>query len=290
MKKVICFLLMFSILGMQLEGASSSGLSTMDRTVEASSLSAGGILGFVDPYWILKEPLWQEILSYFFLFKDLLGDAYDYWHMLKGIANFFSHPFDFLHIWAQDWLTNCTPQIQLPDYFDTFLDFVSGKSPFVCCDKGIMDFLLNDLAGGPIHWFDPKTGEIVVSPTNNFYATQRYEAAKALTSLGPNRAELKKATEKGKEIQERVYTDDQNAAAATLEAMDGLLKVEAIRMDFKSSDVMLAALERQKKLRGQTFLEMSNSAAIVGIFGVNSSSGSAAANSTGTAGYQNLFE
>ena len=289
MKKAICFVLILSILGLPLEaGSAASTASKSGQSVESSLLSSAGVFGFFDPLWFLKEPLWQKILSYFFLFKELVGDAYDYWHSLKGIANFFSHPFDFLHIWAQDWLASCTPQIQLPDYFDTFLDFVSGKSPFVCCDKGIMDFLLNDLAGGPIHWFDPKTGEIVVSPTNNFYATQRYEAAKALTSLGPDRAELKKATEKGKEIQERVYTDDQNAAAATLEALDGLLKVEAIRMDFKSSDVMFAALERQKKLRGQTFLEMSNSAAIVGVFGVNSAT--TRGNNANTAGYQNLFE
>lgn len=282
--------MILSILGIQLE-AGSAASSTAPKTsssIETSLLSSAGIFGFIDYSWLLKEPLWQKILSYFFLFKELVGDAYDYWHLLNGIANFFSHPFDFLHIWAQDWLANCTPQIQLPDYFDTFLDFVSGKSPFVCCDKGIMDFLLNDLAGGPIQWFDPKTGKVVVSPTNNFYATQRYEAAKALTSLGPDRAELKKATEKGKEIQERVYTDDQNAAAATLEALDGLLKVEAIRMDFKSSDVMFSALERQKKLRGQTFLEMSNSAAIVGIFGVNSTTNPG--NTANTAGYQNLFE
>jgi hypothetical protein len=250
----------------------------------APNLTGANAVAFVDPL--------AEVIYFFDLVRGLIGDALGYWQNLKGVAGIVSHPLSLLKTLARDWLQSCTPQVPLPNFMDTFMDFVSGKTPYICCDKSILDYFLNDLSGGQIHWLD-KNGQPMISPNNNFYALDRYEAAKALTSLGPDRSQLSAALDKAEEIQNRVL-DNSNAAKTTLDGLTGILKVEGIRADMNGSDVMFSALERMKKLRGQTFVDMSTSAAIEGVFGagplLGSPNSSSPAGGAPNSGYQNLFQ
>jgi hypothetical protein len=254
-------------------------------TVAQMMASSG--LAVIDPWAILRAVFYEIILYWLTLYNQIIGTAQGYWTKIKGFANLITKPIQFIKTIANDWLENCTPEVPLPNFMDQFMDFVSGKAPFACCDEGILDYLLKDMGGGPIHWMD-ETGTPFVAPTNTQYALKRYELAKFLTTLGPDRKELEKAAVKGSEIHDRVLSGNYNAAAAQLDAWTGLMKVEAARMDIKSSDVMFAAQKKMQKLRGAAFLQTANSAAIVGVFGVDSSS--QPSSGTTSSGFQNLFE
>lgn len=215
--------------------------------------------------WLLKEPWFVKIYMYFKMFRDLVREANLYWQKLMGVAGMISEPGKFLKIVSINWLDSCIPNSPLPGFLSRFLDIISGQQRIIGCDPGLAEYVLENLAGGTVYAFD-RGGNIVESPTNNEYSLQRYEAVRYLSSLGAHRQWLKQAAIKGSMVQYRVYAENYNAARGLLDALSATVKVQAIRTDINSTNVMLKAIKRADSVRAQGSFETLNSAAIHGMF------------------------
>lgn len=247
-----------------------------------------GAAADVIPYdWLIKLKYFLEIIGNLSSFLDLVKTAYGYWKMLQGFAEKISKPGKFIKIIANDWKDSCLPQVPLPGFLQQFMDFATGQYRLLYCDPGFLKYILEDLSGGEIKSLDAN-GEETTSVNNNEYAMTRYEIARFFGSMGSKRYELGRAAVKGSHIQNRVYEEKQNAARGTLDALAAMIKVQGLQVDIKSSDLMFDAIEEQRKLRGQTFVDTANSAAIMGVFG--NGEGSPASNARPMSGTQNLFD
>ena len=167
------------------------------------------------------------------------------------------------------------------------MDFATGRYRILYCDPGFLKYILEDLTGGEIRALDTNGNE-KTSVNNNKYAMTRYEIARFFGSMGSKRYELERAAVKGSHIQYRVYFEKLNAARGLLDALAAMIKVQGLQVDIKASDLMFDAIEEQRKLRGQTFVDTANSAAIMGVFG--NGEGSPASTPQTISGTQNLFD
>lgn len=287
MKRLIAFALILSI---------AAGPFVSAQTVDEASAQTVGLSllqmlsgpASIIPYdWLLKLKYYIKIITNLSMYLDLIKAAYGYWKMLQGIAAKISKPGKFIKIIANDWKDSCLPQVPLPGFLQQFMDIATGRYRLLYCDPGVLKYILEDLSGGEIKSLDAN-GEETTSVNNNAYAMNRYEIARFFGSMGPKRYELQRAAVKGSHIQYRVYEEKLNAARGTLDALAAMIKVQGLQVDIKSSDLMFEAIEEQRKLRGQTFVDTANSAAIMGVFGYGEGSpGSGAPTQSGT---QNLFD
>jgi hypothetical protein len=248
-------------------------------------LAPAGLIPGLD--WLLKQKYYIQIITNLYFFLDILKAAYGYWKMLQGIAAKISQPGKFIKIIANDWKNSCLPQVPLPGFLKEFMDFATGRYRILYCDPGVMKYILEDLTGGEIRVLDIN-GNKKTSVNNNKYAMTRYEIARFFGSIGSKRYELERAAVKGSHIQYRVYFEKLNAARGLLDALAAMIKVQGLQVDIKASDLMFDGIEEQRKLRGQTFVDTANSAAIMGVFG--NGEGSPASTPQTKSGTQNLFD